>query len=156
MKSRLSKTAGAAAIAATLIGGFEGLRQNAYPDPATKGHPWTICYGHTEGVKPGDRKTLDECKQLLLADVDAYAEKVEACIKRPMSIETEWGFTSLAVNIGTHAFCRSSVVQRYNAGDGEGACDAMLRFNRAAGVVFPGLTRRRTIERQWCLKGLRT
>jgi lysozyme len=29
----------------------------------------------------------------------------------------------------------------------------MLKFNRAAGVVFPGLTRRRTQERALCLKG---
>lgn len=154
--SRLAKSAGAAAIAASLIGGFEGYRNVAYPDPATKGHPWTICYGHTGDVKPGDRATLQECQRILLADVDKHADKVEACITRPMSIETEWGFTSLAFNIGTSAFCKSSVARLYNAGDGQGACDAMLKFNRAAGMVFPGLTRRRTIERQWCLRGLRT
>lgn len=152
--SRLKKSAGAAAIAVSLIGGFEGLRLNAYPDPASKGHPWTICYGHTEGVKRGDRKTLDECKALLLEDVDAYADKVEACIKQPMSIETEWAFTSLSYNIGTGAFCKSSVARLYNAGNGVAACDAMLKFNRAVGVVFPGLTKRRVVERQWCLKGL--
>ncbi|MGO7998171.1 glycoside hydrolase family protein, partial [Rhizobium ruizarguesonis] len=39
-----------ARLAVALVGSFEGLRQNAYPDPATQGKPWTICYGSTNGV----------------------------------------------------------------------------------------------------------
>jgi lysozyme len=152
--SRLKKGGAVAVLAVSLVGGFEGIRLNAYPDPATRGHPWTICYGSTEGVKPGDKKSLDECKALLVKELDAYADKVEACIKRPMSDETEVAFLSLAYNIGTGGFCKSSVARLYNAGDGKGACDAMLRFNRAAGVVFPGLTKRRVKERQLCLSGL--
>lgn len=45
--NRLKKGTAIAAMAATLVGGFEGLRTVAYPDPATKGPPWTVCYGHT-------------------------------------------------------------------------------------------------------------
>ncbi|MEE4411931.1 lysozyme, partial [Serratia sp. C2(2)] len=37
-----------------LIKRFEGLSLQAYPDPATGGKPWTIGYGHTTDVKPGD------------------------------------------------------------------------------------------------------
>jgi lysozyme len=152
--SRLKKGGAVAALAVALVGGFEGLRLNAYPDPATRGYPWTICYGSTEGVRPGDKKSLDECKALLVKELDVYADKVEDCIKRPMSDETEVAFLSLAYNIGTGGFCKSSVARLYNAGDGRGACDAMLRFNRANGIVFPGLTKRRTKERQLCLSGL--
>ncbi|WP_369127544.1 lysozyme, partial [Xenorhabdus bovienii] len=32
---------------------WEGLKLKAYPDPATGGIPWTIGYGHTKDVKPG-------------------------------------------------------------------------------------------------------
>ena len=35
----------------------EGLRTEAYPDPATGGDPWTIGYGHTNGTYPGETCT---------------------------------------------------------------------------------------------------
>jgi lysozyme len=152
--SRLKKGSAIAVLAVSVVSGAEGYRQNAYPDPATRGVPWTICYGHTESVRPGDHKSFEECKALLLADLDKYGDKVEACITREMPIKVEVAFLSLAYNIGTGGFCKSSVAKLYNAGDGKGACDAMLRFNRAAGVVFPGLTNRRTKERRMCLEGL--
>lgn len=152
--SRLAKGGAVAALAVTLVGGFEGLRLVAYPDPATRGHPWTICYGSTEGVMPGDRKSLEECKALFIKELDRFANGVERCITRPMSDKTEVAFLSLAYNIGWGGFCKSSVARFYNAGDGQAACDAMLRFNRAAGVVFPGLTKRRVKERRLCMEGL--
>lgn len=37
MANRLQKGRAAAAVAVALVGAFEGLRQNAYPDPATQG-----------------------------------------------------------------------------------------------------------------------
>ncbi len=154
--SRLKKGGAIAALAFTVVSGAEGVRQTAYPDPATRGPPWTICYGETEGVRQGDHKSLEECKALLIKDLDRYADKVEACITQPMSIEVEVAFLDLAYNIGTGSFCRSSVARLYNAGDRAGACDAMLKFNRAAGVVFPGLTKRRVKERRLCLEGLKS
>lgn len=51
MANRLQKGGAAAVRAVALVGSFEGLRQNAYPDPATNGQPWTICYGNTNGVR---------------------------------------------------------------------------------------------------------
>jgi lysozyme len=151
--SRLKKSGTAAALAVALVGSAEGLRQNAYPDPATLGAPWTICYGHTGDVRRGDHEDIAACKALLLRDLETFASAVEACVKLPMAEATEVAFISLSYNIGAGAFCKSSVVRRYNAGDRRGACDAMLRFNRAAGVVFPGLTRRREHERDLCLRG---
>ena len=141
------------AICVPLVGGFEGLRQTAYPDPATKGPPWTVCYGETKGVHRGDHHTVVECKAMLSASLEGYADKVEACVVRPMPDAVEAAFVSLAYNIGTGGFCKSSVARLYNAGDARGACDAILKFDRAAGIVFPGLTRRRQAERALCLKG---
>lgn len=151
--SRLKQSAKVGAVCCALIGGAEGLRQNAYPDPATRGAPWTICYGETEGVKPGDHRTLAECKAGLLKEADVKASEMEACIHRPMSDGVYIAFTSLAYNIGSRNFCRSSVARLYNAGEPIKACDAMLRFNRAAGITFPGLTERRHKERAMCLQG---
>jgi lysozyme len=60
--SRLKRSAAATAVCCSLVGGFEGIRTTAYPDPATGREPWTVCYGETEGVKRGDTYTLAQCK----------------------------------------------------------------------------------------------
>jgi lysozyme len=62
-------------------------------------------------------------------------------------------FLSLDYNIGEGNFEKSHVVRLYNEGDALGACDAMLSWNKAAGVVFPGLTKRREKERLMCIEG---
>lgn len=52
MKRVLTGLAGLAiTIAAAFVAPWEGTRYTAYPDPATGGVPWTICEGHTAGVK---------------------------------------------------------------------------------------------------------
>jgi lysozyme len=151
-RNRLHKSGIAAALAVSVVGGFEGLRQNAYPDPATRGKPWTVCYGHTgPDVTPGERASLAKCKDLLLADLDREADGIERCIHAPMTDARYVAVLSLAHNIGVGGVCRSSVVARLNAGDVRGGCDALLHFNRAAGFVMPGLTRRREKERELCL-----
>jgi lysozyme len=150
--SRVRKGTAAGAIALCVVGGFEGSRQIAYPDVI--GVP-TICYGETKGVQLGDRKTKAECDAMLVERLDEFAELVEFCITRPMPARVEVAFVSLAYNIGNSGFCFSSVARLYNEGRGTEACDAMLKFNRAGGVVFPGLTKRREKERALCLEGLR-
>lgn len=152
--SRLKRSAAAAALCTGLVGGFEGLRTTAYPDPATGREPWTVCFGETEGVKRGDTYTVAQCKEMLARSLEGYALKLEDCITRPMPDTTYAAFLSLSYNIGSAGFCKSSVAREWNAGNGRAACDNLLRFNRAAGFVMPCLTRRRTEERALCLKGL--
>lgn len=149
--SKLRKSAAAGALAVAVIGAHEGLRTVAYRDVI--GVP-TICYGETKGVHIGDRYTKADCDKMFVARLDEFANRVEVCVKRPMSAETEVAFVSLAYNIGQGGFCKSSVVRLYNVGDRRGACDAMLRFNRVGGRVVSGLTRRREEERKLCIKGL--
>lgn len=153
----MSKRLKAAAIGGSLVGlvgGFEGLRQNAYPDPATHGKPWTICYGHTAGVVPGDRKTVEECKALLIKDLDVYANGVEQCIRVPMTDGQFIAYVSFAFNVGVGTFCKSGAARLTNAGHPKEGCDNLLKYNRAAGIVFPGLTRRRQAERAYCMRDL--
>jgi lysozyme len=58
-----------------LIKGFAGLRLNAYRHSAGV---WTIGYGHTGGVKPGDRITQAQAKSLLRRDVGWAEDAVRA------------------------------------------------------------------------------
>jgi lysozyme len=152
--SRVRKSAAAGAMAVTLIGGFEGLRQNAYADPGTHARPWTICWGHTADVKPGDRMTTEQCKALLVADADAFGDELEKCIHVPMPDSRFVALLSFSYNVGVRTACKSSVVRLINEGRTREGCDNLLHWNRAAGVVFPGLTKRRERERAFCLEGL--
>lgn len=155
--SRVKKTAAVAVIGVGVIGGAEGLRQAAYPDPATRGKPWTVCFGHTgPDVTPGYRASIEECKAILIADMDKTGDKIEICVPALISAPPERyvAALSLAFNIGTGAFCRSSIASDLNRGRVQQACDDFLKYNRAAGIVFPGLTRRREQERRLCMVGL--
>lgn len=151
--SRVRKNATVAALAVSVIGGAEGLRQTAYPDPATKGHPWTVCYGHTgPDVTPGVRKSLAECKELLLKDLDSHAAPLERCVTVPVGDSRYVALLSLAINIGPKKVCDSSIVRLLNAGQDQAACDRFLKYNTAAGIPMPGLTLRRERERALCLR----
>ncbi len=152
--SRIKKSGYAAALAVTLVGGFEGVRQVAYPDPATKGPPWTICYGHTQGVRPGDRMTMDECKALLRRDLDIYASGIERCVHVALPDKRYVALVSLAYNIGVARACKSSAVRLINAGRTREGCAAFMNWTTAAGIEFPGLVTRRKRERAYCEDGL--
>lgn len=143
--------AGWAAIAVAFTGGFEGWRQNAYRDPIGV---VTICAGETRNVKMGDTHTMDECRAMLANRLVEFDAGVRACVPGVLPDPTRAAFVSLAYNIGTGGFCKSSVVRLWNAGAKSAACDAMLKFNRAGGIVFPGLTRRRQAERDLCREGV--
>lgn len=149
--ARLKKGSAVAGMLVALVGGFEGLRQNAYPDPATGGAPWTVCYGETSGVKRGDYHSIAECKVMLVKSLNKYAKGIEACVTVSLPDRRFVAITSFAYNVGVGAACGSSVVKQINAGNVQAGCDALLKWNRAAGIVFPGLTRRRQAERELCL-----
>jgi len=152
--SRLKKGGVAAALAVSLIGGFEGLRQNAYPDPATGGPPWTVCYGETENVHKGDYHSIAECKAMLVRSLEKYANGIEACVKVPLPDDRFVALTSFAYNVGVGAACKSSVVRLINQNRTREGCDALMAWNKAVGITFPGLTKRRAKERELCLRGL--
>jgi lysozyme len=151
--SRLKRNSLALVALTTLVGGFEGLREYAYRDPV--GIP-TICFGETRGVYMGEHKTAEECKAMLGNRLLEFASGVDKCLTYPVSDKTYEAFVSFAYNVGTSAFCRSTLLKRANAGDVRGACDELLRWNTAAGIVLPGLDARRRTERQLCIEGVQS
>ena len=149
--SRLAAGGAVATVMVSTIVAFEGMRLVPYRDVVKV---LTVCAGETEGVIPGKRYTLQECREITLKGLERYAAPVEACItRRPFPDTTFVAFVSLAYNIGHGGFCKSSVARLYNEGRTREACEAMMRFNRAGGVVWKGLTTRRAAERKLCLQG---
>jgi len=140
-----------------LIVEFEGLRTNAYPDPATGGEPWTIGIGHTAmagppKVKKGDVITEAEAYEIFSRDVSKYEDAVEKYAGPDFTQNQFNAMTSLCYNIGPGNFQKSTLAKKHKAKDYVGAAKAFLSWNRAAGKVMKGLTRRREAEKALYLK----
>lgn len=152
-KSRLKKSGALAAAAVVLVGAWEGVRTVAYRDIV--GIP-TVCFGETRGVKMGDRYTMEECRAMLGDALIEFENGMRTCLKNPDSIpeKSYVAFLSLSYNIGVRAFCGSTVARRANAGDIQGACEAIPAWNRAGGRVAKGLVNRRADELRICRQGI--
>jgi lysozyme len=61
--------------------------------------------------------------------------------------------TDACYNLG-RAGCRK-ILDRVAAGNVRAGCDSLLRYDKAAGKVLPGLVKRRAAERELCLAGMR-
>jgi len=152
--SRLKKGSIGLAAAVALIGSWEGVRTVAYRDIV--GVP-TVCFGETRGVKMGDRYTMDECRAMLGDGIIEFEAGMRKCLVAPDKVPEKAyiSYLSLSYNIGTSAFCGSTVARKANAGDYRGSCDAILAWNKAGGRVVQGLVNRRADERRICLEGLK-
>jgi lysozyme len=135
-----------------LIKSFEKLRLDAYPDPATKGEPYTIGYGHTGDVRLGMRITEHQAEAILDVDLDCFERGIGELTRGVTLNENEFSaLVSLAFNIGLANFATSTLLRRLRVGDKAGAAEQFLVWNKARvnGVraVMPGLARRREAER---------
>jgi lysozyme len=129
-----------------IIREFEGLRLHAYPDPASGGEPFTIGFGHTLDVEPGDNCTLEEAEQWLLDDCADAEVAVLKHVRVPLSQGQLDALISFVFNLGAGNFAKSTLLRKLNAGDYVGAWQEFPRWNKAAGKVMPGLSRRRAAE----------
>lgn len=142
--------AGIALALSPLMAG-EGLRTHAYiPVP---GDRWTICYGETAGVHAGDVATPVQCKAMLLADVRARVDRMQRCLKVPVSPVTAQAMIRFAYNVGEGPFCKR-VAANFNAGRAAAGCNWMRQFVWSGGRKYPGLVARRKGEADECLAGL--
>ncbi|HBF47004.1 MAG TPA: lysozyme [Psychromonas sp.] len=127
----------------------EGYRDNAYIPVA--GDVPTIGFGTTQGVKMGDKITVPKALNRALSDVQKFEGGIKSCVKVPLHQYEYDAYTSLAYNIGSSAFCRSTLVRKLNAGDYTGACKQILRWNNFKGKPLRGLTIRREKEYKQCI-----
>ncbi len=115
----------------------------------------TACDGVTRGVKMGDVFTPAQCDAMNEAEIIRHAEPIIACVPALYGRGNQAiAAVSLAYNIGTGGFCRSTIARLWNAGQWRAGCDFFLRYSRAGGVVVKGLAKRREWERSICLRGL--
>lgn len=112
----------------------------------------TIGFGSTgPDVRLGDRTTPPVALSRALRDVQRFEGALKTCVTVPLHQYEYDAYITLAYNIGPGAFCKSTLVDKLNAGDYAGACDQILRWDRFKGAPLRGLTIRRQAEHAQCL-----
>ena len=137
--------------AAALVGivVHEGYSDTPYfPVP---GDVLTIGFGTTGNVKPTDRTTPTRALSRALTDIQKFEGALKECVKVPLAQHEYDAYISLSYNIGSRAFCSSTLVRKLNAGDYDGACKEILRWDKFQGKPLAGLTKRRQDEYRKCI-----
>lgn len=112
------------------------LTRESYTETAiipTKGDVPTVGFGTTGGVKMGDKTTPVKAVQRAMADANQFEGALKRCVGVPLHQAEYDLYVDLSYNIGSSAFCSSTIVKRLNNQDYSGACDAILLFKYAAG-----------------------
>lgn len=128
-----------------MIKAWEGCRLTAYRCPSGVA---TIGYGHTKGVKLGQRITQAQADALFEADINEFAAAVTPLIGDvPVNNNQFDALVSLAYNIGTGALSRSTLLKKVKADPNDPTIRAeFARYVKGGGRVLPGLVKRRTAE----------
>lgn len=130
----------------------EGYRLVAYPDPGTGGVPWTICRGHTQGVRPGMRATPEQCDRWYAEDLRVAEKAVQRRVRVPMKQGEYDAAVSFVFNVGEQRFATSSLLRKLNAQDRIGSCNEYPKWKYANKMILEGLVKRRYKEQAMCLK----
>ena len=145
-----------------LIKHYEGVKLKPYQCPAKL---WTIGVGHV--IDPSHAKvpleersyleipegwnrlfTIEEVDVILAKDLERFESGV---LKYCPTAGNKQGWldslVSFAFNVGLGTLQRSTLRQKHNRGDYEGAADEFLKYCKAGGKVLKGLENRRKDER---------
>lgn len=128
-----------------LIKRFEGCRLGSYRCPAGV---WTIGYGHTKGVKPGQRITQEEAERLLREDAARIEEGVRIALGGLRLSDCKMdALVSFVFNVGVEAFKRSTLLRKLRANpDDVSIGNEFRRWVYAGGKRLQGLADRREAE----------
>ncbi|MDD5479679.1 lysozyme [Rhodoferax sp.] len=106
----------------------EGYTSKAVPDPVKGLSVPTIGFGSTTGVHMGDTTTPVAALVRKLSDVEKFEGAMRQCVTVPLHQHEYDAYINLSYNIGSTAFCGSTLVKKLNASDYAGACHEILRW----------------------------
>ena len=122
----------------SLIKSFEGCKLQAYQDAVGV---WTIGWGHTGGVKAGQKITQAQADEYLRKDLEKFEKAVDKISNGNLNENQFSALVSFAYNCGTgnlNKLCLGRTASEIGS--------KMLEYNKAKGKVLAGLTRRRKAE----------
>lgn len=128
-----------------IIKSCESLRLQSYLCPAGQ---WTIGWGHTTGVKPGQTITEAQAEEFFRQDVEQKERALDGLLSVRLNDNQYSALVSLVFNIGQGHFADSTLRKVINAdpNDREQITYQWKRWNKSGGKVLPGLTIRRQME----------
>ena len=130
------------------IKSHEALRLKAYQD--SKG-VWTIGWGHTKNVHPGDVITREQAEQFIRDDFTWVERTLNADLvigrDKPLVTQNEFdALCSLVFNIGSDAYLESTVRRKIKQGDKMAAARAFKMWVYSNHKFIQGLANRRADE----------
>lgn len=137
-----------------LIAKFEGFSSKPYPDPATKGEPYTIGYGTT--IYPNGIKVTMKDKAISIVEAIGFlknyldknvAPVLQKNLKVTLNQNQIDALASLIYNIGPTNFVNSTLLKKINSNASIQEIQTQwLSWNKANKKVMQGLTNRREAE----------
>lgn len=128
---------------------FEGFKSKAYQDVVGV---WTIGYGTTriddKPIRPGMSCTRKQAEEWLRINIEEHLAEAESAINPEIQLSQNQidAIASFVYNVGVTNFRKSALCRLINEDDLEAAAGQFIRWNKAGGKVFAGLTRRRNAE----------
>ena len=132
-----------------LIKQFEGLRLEAYQCSAGV---WTIGWGHTSGVKQGDKITTEQALDFLRSDLEKFENAINNLVTVKLNQNQYDALVSFVFNIGINAFKQSTMLKFLNAGHYPLAAGQFDLWIYSSGKKTQGLINRRKKEKDLFLK----
>lgn len=127
-----------------MIKSFEGCRLHSYKDSVGV---WTIGWGHTLGVVPGEAITQGKADAFLMADVQPLITRIENMVKVPINNNEFCALLDFCFNLGAGSLFHSHLLTYLNLGLPKSTVAAQFAlWDHAGGIVESGLTRRRRAE----------
>ena len=128
-----------------IIKSSEGLYLKSYQCPSKI---WTIGWGHTAGVKPGQTIAREQAEQFFQEDIEQKERFVNRLLSVSLNDNQYSALVSLAFNLRETDFKTSTLLKVINANpnDREGVSQQWVRWNKSNGKVLRGLTIRREME----------
>ncbi len=147
--------------AVSMIKHHEGVRQKPYRCPANL---WTIGVGHVlypeqarlkmdermlVPLRPEDNRTfsMEEVDAILKSDLARFERGVEQYCPVKLTQGQFDALVSFSFNVGLGTLQRSTLRQKINREDFEGASAEFLKYIMAGGKILKGLQNRRNDER---------
>lgn len=151
--------------AIAMISHHEGIRYKPYRCPALI---WTVGVGHvlypTQGklkieqrmsvqLQPQDSRTFtkDEVDGILKSDLARFERGVATYCPVSLTQGQFDALVSFSFNVGLGTLQRSTLRQKVNRQDMEGAAEDFLKYCMAGGKILKGLQKRRIDERAFFL-----
>ncbi len=140
-----------------LIKSFESCHLEAYHDPVgypTQGWGRLLSLKKWEDLSKWPAISQDTANRWLVDDLKKTESQVRALITADINADMFSALVSFTYNLGSGNLQASTLRRKINRGEPETAISEFVRWNKAGGKVYRGLTRRRIEEAKLFKRGV--